>query len=97
MPDHGFPVFGLKQAGHRFFDLVEQLVNDAVKLDLYAFTFRGRDCHALNFDIEADHDGIRRACKQNVRLRNRSDCGVDDLEIDFFALDLLQCTDECFE
>ena len=97
MSDDGFPMFGIEQAGHRFFDLIEQFVNDAVKFDLDAFAFRGRDSHTLDFDVEADHDGVRRAREQNVRLRNWSDCGVDDLEIDFFAFDLLQRTHQCFE
>ena len=90
-------MFGLEQAGHRFFDLIEQFINYAIKFDLYALVLRGRDRYGFDFDVETDHDGVRRARKQNVRFRNRSDRGVDDLEIDFFAFNLLQRTDQGFE
>ena len=44
----------------------------------------------LDFDVETDDDGIRSACQQHVGFGNRSDAGVDDLEVDFLALDLIQ-------
>ena len=42
MPIDGFAQFRIEQADHRFLHLVDQLVNDAVKLDLDAFAL-GRD------------------------------------------------------
>jgi hypothetical protein len=53
--DDCFPVFGVEQTGHRFFDLIEQLVDDAVKFDLHPFTFCSGNSHVLHFHIETDH------------------------------------------
>ena len=95
--DDGFAMFRVEQAGHRFLDLVDQFVNDRVKFDLDAFAFRGGHGLAFDFDVEADDDRIRGAGQQNVGFRNRPDTGVDDLEIDLLALDLVERAGERFE
>ena len=97
MADDGFAMFRIEQARHRFFDLVDQLVNDAVKFDLHAFAFRRGHSLAFDFDVETDDHCIRRACQQHVGFRDRSDTGVDDFEVDFLALDLVQRSGQCFE
>src|SRR5438552_527676 len=56
--DNGFAVLGIEQAGHRFFNLVKQLIDDAVKLNLYAFALGRRYSHVFNFDVEADDHGV---------------------------------------
>src|SRR6266404_9466916 len=89
--EHGFAELRLEHTRHRVLDLVDQLVNDAVKLDLNAFALRGRDRHVFDFDVKSDDDSVRGARQQNIRFRNRPDCCVDNVEIDFLALDLLQC------
>ena len=73
MSYYSFSMFRLQQARHRLFDLIEQFVNDAVKLDLDTLAFRGGNGHVLNLHIEANYDGVRRACQQNIRFRDRSD------------------------
>ena len=73
MSDHRFTMFGLEQAGHCFFDLIEQFVNDAVKLDLYALPSRRGNGHILDLHIKADDNCVRCARQQNVRLRNGPD------------------------
>ena len=52
---------------------------------------------ALNLDVEADHDRVRRAREQDVGFGNRADAGMNDLEIDFLALDLTERADQRFE
>ena len=86
--DDGLAMFRIEQAGHRFFDLIDQLVNDAVEFDLDAFAFGRADGVAFDLDVEADDDRVRSAGEQNVGLGDRSDAGMNDLEIDFLALDL---------
>ena len=66
--DDGFSMFGIEQAGHRFFELVDQFINDAVKFDLHAFAFRGGHRNIFDLHVEADYDRVRRARQQNVRL-----------------------------
>ena len=94
--EDGFTEFRIEQSGHRVFHLVDQLVNDAVKFDLHAFAFRGRDRHVFNFSVKADHDGVGRARQQNIRLRNWADAGVNHFEINFLAFDLLQRSGQRF-
>ena len=95
--DDGFAMFRIEQAGHRFFDLVDQLVNDAVKFDLDAFAFCGGHGLAFDLDVETDDDRVRCARQQHVGLRNRPDAGVNDLQIDLLAFDLAQRADQRFE
>src|SRR5207244_3411806 len=45
-----FAMLGIEQPRHRFFDLVEQFIDDAVKLDLHIFALSRGDCHAFNLD-----------------------------------------------
>ncbi len=59
MSNNGFAQFRVQQAGHGVFDLIEQLINNAVKLDLHAFAFCSRDRHALDFHVKADDDCVR--------------------------------------
>ena len=81
---------GSSRPGHRFLDLIDQFVNDAVEFDLNAFAFRRVHGHALDFDVEADDDRVRRARQQDVGFGNRSDAGMNNFEIDFLALDLTE-------
>src|SRR4029077_3141991 len=46
--NNGFSMFGFKQTSHRFLDLIEQFVNDAVKLDLPTLAFGGGSGDVLN-------------------------------------------------
>ena len=39
--DDGLAMLRIEHAGHRFLHLVDQFVDDAVKLDLHAFAFGG--------------------------------------------------------
>src|SRR5438128_6244087 len=97
MTENSFSEFRLEYSCHRVFDLIEQLVNDAVKLDLDAFAFRCRNSHVFNFGVEADNNGTRGACEQNVRFRNWPDTGVNQFEIYFLAFDLFQRGAQCLE
>jgi len=56
--DDRFAMLWVEHLGHRVFDLVDELVNDRVKFDLHAFTFRHG--HSACFDLyaESDHDCI---------------------------------------
>ena len=75
--DDGLAMFRIEHAGHRFFDLVDQFVNDAVKFDLDAFAFRGAHGVAFDFDVEADDDRVRSARQQHVGLGDRTDAGSE--------------------
>ena len=90
-------MFRIEQAGHRFFHLIDQFVNDAVEFYLDAFAFRRGHRHAFDFDVEADDDRVRCARQQNVGFGNRTDAGMNDLEIDLLALDLIERADQRFE
>src|SRR5260370_41907087 len=58
MSYYSFSMFRLEQARHRLFALIEQFVNDAVKLHLHTLAFRSGNRHVLNLHIEANHDGV---------------------------------------
>src|SRR5215471_2371935 len=95
--DYGFTQLRFEQTGHGIFDLIEQLIDKAVKLSLHSFPFRGRDCHAFNLNVKTDHHRVRRAGQKNVGFRNRSNGRVNNLQIDFSAFDLLQCIHDRFD
>src|SRR5437588_2076743 len=95
--DDCLAMFRIEQPGHRFLNLIEQLVDDAVKFDLHAFAFRGANGHAFHLDVETDHHRVRSARQQNVRLRNRPHAGVNDFEVDLLALDLAERAGERFQ
>src|SRR4030095_3908008 len=88
--DDGFAEFRLEHSRHRVFDLVDQFVNDAVKLDLNAFPFRGRHRDIFNLSVESDDNCVGRPGQQNVRLRNRPDRGMNDVELDLLTVDLTE-------
>ena len=88
--DDALARLGVEQAGHGFLHLVDELVDDGEELDLHALALGGGGGGALDLDVEADDDGIRRAGEQDVRLRDGADGGMDDIEIDFLALDLAE-------
>src|SRR6476660_2229988 len=69
----GFAQFRVQQAGHGVFHLIEQLVNNAVKLHLHAFAFCSWDRHGLNFHIKTDDYCFGCAGEQNIGFRNWSD------------------------
>src|SRR5215471_18405709 len=71
--NHRFAQLGFQQTGHGVFDLIEQLINNAVKLDLHAFAFRSRDRHGFNFHVKTDDYCLGCAGEQNIGFRNRSD------------------------
>jgi hypothetical protein len=95
--DDRLAMLGIEHFGHRRFDLVDQLVNDAVKFYLNGLPLGCIHGHVFDLDVEADHDCVRGAGEQNVRFRNRPDTGVNDFEINFFAFDLVEGTDERFQ
>src|SRR5205085_1764088 len=53
-----FAEFRVEQSRHSVFDLVDQFVNDAVKLDLNAFAFRRGDRHVFDLNIESDDNRV---------------------------------------
>src|SRR5215467_12304362 len=67
VPNDRFAQLGIQQTGHGVFHLIEQLVNNAVKLDLHAFAFCSRDRHGLHFHVKTDHHCVGRTRQQNVR------------------------------
>src|SRR5215831_18019185 len=68
-----FAQLRFQQTGHGVFDLIEQLINNAVKLDLHAFALRSRDRHGFNLHVKTDDYCLGCASEQNIRFRNRSD------------------------
>src|SRR5262245_28544492 len=86
----GFPQLRFKQTGHGVFDLIKQLINNAVKRYLDAFAFCSRHCHGLNFHAKTDNYRLGRAGEQNIGFRNRPDRRVNNFQIDFFGFDLFQ-------
>src|SRR5262245_61829261 len=71
--DDGFTQLRFQQTGHGVFDLIKQLINNAVKLDLHAFAFCSRHCHGFNLHVKTDHYCLGCAGEQNIRFRDRSD------------------------
>src|SRR5205807_2675549 len=68
VPNDAFSNLGIKHSDHRFFDLIDQFIDDAVKLDLNSFPLR-RGCGLIfDFDIEADDDGVRSRSQQYIGL-----------------------------
>src|SRR5450631_3649029 len=90
-------MFRIEQTGHRFLHLVDQFVNNTVELHLNRLAFRDVHGHALDLDVETDDYRVRRAREQDVGFGNRSDAGMNNLEVDLLALDLTQRADQRFE
>src|SRR6516165_9234578 len=68
MPDYSFPNLGIKQPDHRFLHLIDELINDAVKLDLNPFALGCCSGLILSLDIEADDHRVRGGCQEHIRF-----------------------------
>ena len=90
MADDILAQLGFEQAGHGLFDLVDQFVNDGVKFDLHALALGRSGRAVLRLDPETDDNGVGSGGEENVRLADRSDRGMDDLEVDLLRLDIAQ-------
>ena len=80
----------IEQAGHGFLHLVDQLVNDRVKLDLHAFVLGLVGHAAVDAGVEAQNDRVRSRGQRHVRLGDGADGAVDDFQRDLVGLDLLE-------
>src|SRR5258708_27936969 len=90
MADDRFSQLRIEQTDHGLFHLINELVNDAVEFDLHTFAFSGGGSLVFGFDVESDNDGVRSRRQKDIRLTDRPDPGVDDLQIDLLALDLIE-------
>src|SRR3981081_1941503 len=90
MTDDRFSQFGVEHSDHCLFYLINQLVNDAVEFDLHTLTLSSGSSLVLGFDIKTDNDGVRGRRQKDIRLTDWADPGVDDLQIDLLALDLIE-------
>src|ERR1700716_2715228 len=90
MTDDRFSQFGVEQSDHRLFYLINQFVNDAVEFDLHTLTLSSGSSLVFGFDIKTDNDGVRGRRQKDIRFTDWADPGVDDLQIDLLALDLIE-------
>ena len=87
----------LEQAGHGFFHLVDQFVNDRVKFDLHAFVLGLVGHAAVDARVETENDRVGRGGERNVRFGDRADGAVDDFERNFVGFDFLERFDNGFD
>ena len=85
---------GFEQARHGFLHLVDQFVNDGVKLDLHAFVLGFVGHAAVDPRVEAEDHGIGRGRQGDIGFGDRADGAVDDFQGDLVGLDLLQGIDD---
>src|ERR1043166_3055499 len=87
----------IEQTGHRFLHLVDQFVDDGIKLDLHRFAL-GDFRHAIvDASVEAENNTLRGRGQEDVGLRDRAHRAVDDFQRDFFRVDLLEGLDDGFD
>src|SRR5687767_13742944 len=80
----------IEQAGHGLFHLIDQLIDDRVKLDLHAFPL-GHIGHAdIQARMETDNDRVGGGSQMHVRFGNRPDSAVNEFDGNFFGVELLQ-------
>ena len=91
--DEFFACERIEQAEHRVPHLVDQLVDDRVEFDLNIFALGGDHGLALDLGIEADDDGIRGTCEEDIIVGNRARGGMKDFECDLLRFDLPQGPD----
>src|SRR5262245_22130715 len=75
------PLLGAKHAFHCGTDVGDRLVNDAVQLDIHAFTFGSAPGVVVRTNVEADDDRTRRLREQDVALGDRANTAVDDFDL----------------
>ena len=97
MADDLLAGFRVEEAEHGFFDLIDEFVDDGVELDLDAFRFGGFDGFALEFDAEADDDGVCGGGEEDIVFGDRADACEDEVEADLIGFDIAQLGDEGFE
>src|SRR6266542_5893385 len=93
---HGFPNFRGEHAAEGRLDVVEDVVDDAVVPEVDAIGLGLARRLGLGLDVEAEHDGIGRRGKHDIRLIDRAHRSVDDLEPDLVGGEALQRLRERF-
>ena len=97
MTDDRFAKLRIKKTGHGLLHLIHKFVDDAVELDLNALLAGGGDRAVLYLDTKTDDDGIGSAGKQHITLGDRTDGGVNDLEIDLRLGNVGEGSDDRFK
>ena len=87
----------LKQASHRRFHLVDQFVNDRVKLDLDAFALGDVGHAIIDARVEPKDDCLGGGRQQHIGFSDGADGAVNDFQRNFVGFDLLQSFDDGFD
>src|SRR5205823_6608219 len=95
--EHGFAQRRREQAGHRLFDVVDEIVDDVVVADFDAVTFGGRGRFLVGADREADDGGVETFRQRDVGFRNTADAGMQNTRGDLVGAELLQRTQNRFQ
>src|SRR5260370_15354086 len=88
---------GIQQAGHGFLHLVDQFVDDGIKLDLDSFALGDVRNTVVDPGVEPEYDSVRSGGERNIRLGNGPHRAVDDLKADLVGFNLLQRLDNCLD
>ena len=84
----------LEQARHCLLHLVNQFVNDRVKLDLHSLPFGDVGHPDIDARVEAKDDPFGSGRQMDIRLGDRADGAVDHFQRDFLGLDFLKRFDD---
>src|SRR6478609_4269918 len=94
---HGFAQRRREQAGHRLFDVVDEIVDDVVVADLDAVALgRGRR-FLVGADGEADDGGVETLRQRHVGFGNAADAGMQDAGGDLVGAELFQRSQNGFQ
>ena len=78
--EHNFLELGLEHALHGLLHLLDAVVDDAVHAHIHTLLVRGIGRHAVGTHVEADDDRARGRRQHDVRLVDRADRAMDDLD-----------------
>ena len=83
-----------QQARHGGLNVVHEIVDDVVVADLDARLVRGRLGLHVGAHVEAQHDGLGRACEHDVGLGDAADARVHHARLDLVGAELAQGADD---
>src|SRR6266567_3088658 len=92
-----FLLDGLEHPDERLLDVLGELVDDAVRTDLDAFTLRKRSGFGIRSDVEPDHSRAGGRGEHDVALGDAAHALVDDVHAHLRVLDLGELGDGRFD
>ena len=75
---------------HRGGDLLDGIVDDAVHAHVNAFALSHVAGYRVRTDVESNNDRAAGLCQHDIRLADRADCAVDNLDANLGVAQLLQ-------